>query len=135
LKNNPVFYLINRAKQTVERLNNLGSNDDNENNKDSNENSGSSNSEEDSSNEDTINYTELKKQFQITVSANRIVKDLRSNRKARVIKCQDVEKTKEFNLDYYIERYADFICSLNENTAYLELDSFIEGEKLLFNNI
>jgi hypothetical protein len=52
-----------------------------------------------------------------------------------VVKCQDAEKTENFNLEASIERYAQFICSINENTTYSELDNFIEEEKFLFYNI
>jgi hypothetical protein len=45
-----------------------------------------------------------------------------------------VDKIKNFDLEGYIERYAQFICLINENITYSELDNLIEGEKLLFNN-
>jgi hypothetical protein len=46
-----------------------------------------------------------------------------------------MQKIKELNLEAYIERYAKFIYSNNENIIYIEFDDFIEGEKFLFNDI
>jgi hypothetical protein len=76
----------------------------------------------------------VKKLFIIKISANGIVKHFRMNPKAIVIKCHDAGKIENFDLEAYIERYSQFICSINENNIYSELDNFIEGEKLLFNN-